>query len=244
MQPVRCRHRIATLAALALAGFLACSGPASAKGWQPSNFVAATKPADDTIARPLAGAAATRPKAFIGFSIRNGRVVAYLCDGDPKRRHVQTISEWFEGPLRTGGRIVLRSRRGAVLRGRVTGKAVRGSVSINDGSSNTREVHAAAQTVHLFVAESGTGGAFFTVKPTATRSAAAAPPPLLGWIRLRGGAERGTFTSTLLTNSACEQRALRLRVLAFRLLTGSLTRAEREEYDRLRAAYAEECAGS
>ena len=242
MPPACRRHRIPLLAALAVvASLLALPGAASAKNWLPSNFVAATEPADETVARPLARAGAKPRKAFIGFTIRNGRVLAYLCNGDPKRRIVQTISEWFEGKVRAGGRIVLRSRRGSVLRARLNGKVVRGSVSINDGTTNTREVRAAAETVHLFNAESGTGGVFFVIKQTVTRSGTDPAPPLLGWIRLRSGAERGTFTQTLLSDATCAQRAVRLRALALKLLTGNLSRAEREEYDRLRAEYAETC---
>ena len=186
----------------------------------------------DGSVRSAQAASSTRP--HIGISIRRGHVVAYLCDGDPARRRVQRVGEWFIGRVRSGGRISLRSRRGARLRARVSRRSVTGSVRLSNGRVFSFQALRAR----------GRGRFLWVVRPESGEQPPSSPAregtPLLGWIRLANGRERGTFKRT---SGDCENQASRLKFLANKQSSTGLTAAETEEYNRLQASYSSNCGG-
>jgi hypothetical protein len=189
------------------------------------SFVAPTRLGDGSV---RSRAATARTTIHIGISIRGRRVVAYLCDGDPARRRVQRIGEWFMGRVGRNGSIVLTSRKGATLSAWRRGERLTGTVWLRDGR------------VLSFSARRAAGTARFLYVPAPDPAAT----PLLGWIRLSNGAERGTFTQALVSGNVCRTTYQRLKLLEGKQTTTGLTTAEREELMLLRAKYARDCAPS
>lgn len=168
---MRSRLWMAVLLALALAGLPAVAGAEPASAGPPPRATTATA-GDQVFVGRVAGS-----RAHIGLSLKEGQLIAYLCDGDAPRNRRQTVSEWFRGAV-AGQAIQLRSRRGARLTARLVGDRIVGTVRLAGGRGLS------------FVAQRARGtGRFLIGALPFTRSGRL----VAGWIRLPGGAERGTY---------------------------------------------------
>jgi hypothetical protein len=167
-----------------LRGRRACAAglvAAASLGAAASATSAAAAPARGTAGTADYAGAVAGSNAYIGLSLEGGRLIAYLCDGDPAGRRAQTIGEWFRGRV-DGGRVTLRSRAGARLIARVSPHRVAGRLRLADGR------------VLRFVAPRARGRVEFTI---AARPLTRSGRLVAGWIRLPDGSERGTDPGAL-----------------------------------------------
>ncbi|WP_105972717.1 hypothetical protein [Streptomyces geranii] len=64
--------------------------------------------------------------AAVSVSLRNGRAIAYFCDGRDKE-------SWLKGDVEDDGSMKLTGKGGSVLNGTLKGKGIRGTVDIEGG---------------------------------------------------------------------------------------------------------------
>ncbi|WP_069886377.1 hypothetical protein [Streptomyces luteocolor] len=64
----------------------------------------------------------------VSISVRDGRAIAYYCDG-------RATESWLKGDVEDDGSMRLTGKHGAKLDGRIVGEKVRGTVDIDDGTS-------------------------------------------------------------------------------------------------------------
>jgi hypothetical protein len=165
------------------------------------------------------GSPAPNPSAYIGFSLRNGHVIAYLCNGNRNGADgAQSVGEFFRGRARTR-RVSLRSAKGARLDFRARARVLTGTVRLADGRVLSFRARRTKATNFAFLLRAGSGD----LPTRANRSG----DWLAGWIRLPNGTERG---SELSPQEACAEANLKLRNYAKQFALGiTLTKLERRD---------------
>lgn len=103
----------------------------------------------------------------VAVSLRDGRAIAYFCDGRDQE-------SWLKGPVEDDGSMRLTSQKGGVLTGRLTGQRIRGTVDLSGRRYGF--------TADKAVKPSGLYRATATVRGAEIDG---------GWIVLRGGRQVG-----------------------------------------------------